>query len=126
MAIRLDGEDEPGVVLSGPNDRRIDCPTAVHGAIRAKFVPRRIAGVKADELRFDVPPELLHPSGLDTTVRNTVSKIARKVRTKKIRGKQRKVGYYSSIGCKGKKRTVRATFTDEQGRRFTATRARRC
>ena len=125
MAIRLDGDPkEPA--LQNPNDRTINCPTALHGAIKAKFVPRRIAGVPADELRFSVPPELLHPSGLDTTVRNTISKIARKVRKKRIAGKQRKVGYYSSIGCKGRKRTIRATFTDEQSRKFTATRARRC
>ncbi len=125
MAIRLDGDPrEPA--LQTPNDRTINCPTAVHGAIKAKFVPRRIAGVAADELRFSVPSELLHPSGLDTTVRNTISKIAKKVRKKRIRGKQRKVGYYSSVGCKGRKRTVRATFTDELGNKFTATRARRC
>ncbi|HEU0024689.1 MAG TPA: hypothetical protein VFQ12_08665 [Thermoleophilaceae bacterium] len=125
MAIRLDGDPkEPP--LSNPNDRSINCPTAIHGAIKARFKPTRIAGVPADELRFSVPPELLHPSGLDTTVRNTLSRIGKKVRQKRIRGKKRKVGYYSSVGCKGRKRTIRATFTDEEGRRFTATRARRC
>jgi hypothetical protein len=125
MAIRLDG-DPKSQPLTDPDDRTINCPTALHGAIKARFKRVRIAGRPADELRFTVPPELLHPSGLDTTVRNTVSSIARKVRKKKIRGKRRKVGYYSSIGCKGRKRTVRATFTDEQGRKFTATRSRRC
>ena len=125
MAIRLDGDPkEPP--LSSPNDRTINCPTPLHGAIKARFAKTRIAGVPADELRFTVPPELLHPSGLDTTVRNTISKIAKKVRKKRIRGKKRKVGYYSSIGCKGRKRTIRATFTDELGHKFTATRARRC
>jgi hypothetical protein len=125
MAIRLDG-DPKSQPLSDPNDRTINCPTPLHGAIKARFKRVRIAGKPADELRFTVPAELLHPSGLDTTVRNTISKIARKVRKKRIRGKRRKVGYYSSIGCKGRKRTVRATFTDERGDRFTATRSRRC
>jgi hypothetical protein len=125
MAIRLDGDPKEPPLMS-PDDRSINCPTPLHGAIKARFKPRRIAGVRSDELRFDVPAELLHPSGLDTTVRNTISKIGRKVRKKKIRGKRRKVGYYSSVGCKGRKRTIRATFTDEQGRKFTATRARRC
>jgi hypothetical protein len=125
MAIRLDG-DPKAPPLSNPDDRTINCPTPIHGAIKARFKRVRIAGRPADELRFSVPPELLHPSGLDTTVRNTVSKIARKVRKKRIHGKRRKVGYYSSVGCKGRKRTIRATFTDELGRKFTATRARRC
>lgn len=123
MAIRLDGGPP---APTSESSKAIGCPTPIHVAIKAKFVPRRIAGVRSDELRFSVPPDLLHPSGLDNTVRNTISKIARKTRRTKIRGKRRKVGYYSSIGCKGRKRTIRATFTDEQGRKFTATRARRC
>jgi hypothetical protein len=126
MAIRLDGEDDPSVVLSGPDDKRIDCPTAVHGAIRAKFVPTKIAGLPADDLRFTVPPELLHPSGLDTTVRNTVNTVLKKSAKKKIKGKSRKVGFYSKIGCKGSTRTVQATFTDEQGDVVKATNTGKC
>jgi hypothetical protein len=59
-------------------------------------------------------------------VRNTVSKIARKLRRKRIRGKRRKVGFYNSIGCRGHRRTIRATFIDERGRKVTATKARHC
>ena len=68
-----------------------------------------------------MPPELLHPSGLDTTVRNTVSKILKKTARRRSRARPRKVGYYSKIGCKGGKRTIQATFIDEQGQTFKAT-----
>ncbi|HEU0024507.1 MAG TPA: hypothetical protein VFQ12_07745 [Thermoleophilaceae bacterium] len=125
MAIRLDGDPkEPP--LSDPNDKTINCPTAIHGAIRAKFVPTKIAGQPSDDLRFTVPPELLHPSGLDTTVRNTVSTIVKKTAKKKIKGKKRTVGYYSKVGCKGGKRTIQATFTDEQGDVVKATKQKKC
>ena len=125
MAIRLDGDPkEPA--LSNPNDKTINCPTAIHGAIKAKFVPTKIGGLPADDLRFVVPPELLHPSGLDTTVRNTISTILKKTGTKKIGGKSRKVGFYSKIGCKGSKRTIQATYIDEQNDTFKATKQRKC
>ena len=125
MAIRLDGDPkEPP--LADPNDKTINCPTPIHGAIKAKFVKTKIAGLPASDLRFSVPPELLHPSGLDTTVRNTVSKILKKTGKVKIKGKSRKVGFYSSIGCKGGKRTIQATYTDEQGDVFKATKQKKC
>ena len=73
-----------------------------------------------------MPPELLHPSGLDTTVRNTVSKILKKTGKAKVKGKTRTVGYYSKIGCKGGKRTIQATFIDEQGQTFKATKEKKC
>jgi hypothetical protein len=125
MAIRLDGDPkEPP--LSSPNDKTINCPTAIHSAIKAKFVKTKIAGLPASDLRFTVPAELLHPSGLDTTVRNTISKILKKTGKVKIKGKKRKVGFYSSIGCKGGKRTIQATFIDEQGDKFKATKEKKC
>ena len=37
-----------------------------------------------------------------------------------INGKKRKVGFYSAIGIKGKKRTTRVTFVDATGHKFTA------
>jgi len=125
MAIRLDGDPkEPP--LQNPNDKTINCPTPIHGAIRAKFVLTKIGGLPADDLRFTVPSELLHPSGLDTTVRNTVSKILKRTATKRIRGKSRKVGFYSKVGCKGGKRLIQATFIDEQGDTFKATKNKKC
>lgn len=125
MAIRLDGDPkEPP--LSDPNDKTINCPTPIHGAIKAKFVKTKIGGLPASDLRFTVPAELLHPSGLDTTVRNTVNKVLKKTGTVKIKGKKRKVGFYSVIGCKGGKRTIQATFVDEQGETFKATKQKKC
>ncbi len=125
MAIRLDGDPkEPP--LQNPNDKTINCPTPIHGAIKAKFVPTKIGGLPADDLRFTVPSELLHPSGLDTTVRNTVSTIVKKTAKKKIGGKKKTVGFYSKIGCKGGKRTIQATFIDEQGETFKATKNKKC
>ncbi len=44
----------------------------------------------------------------------------------KVKGKARKVGFYSSIGCKGGKRTIQATFIDEQGDTFKATKEKKC
>jgi hypothetical protein len=128
MAIRLDG----GPVtppLSGPDDRTINCPVGVHTAIKSKFVPVRIGGAKADELRFTVPTALLHPTGLDATVRNTESRILRRVSKRKVKvaGKRRKVGFYSAIACKGPKRTIQATFTAEDGVKSVArTQIKRC
>jgi hypothetical protein len=125
MAIRIDGDPkEPP--LSDPNDKTINCPTAIHGAIKAKFVTTKIGGLPASDLRFTVPSDLLHPSGLDTTVRNTVSKILKRTGTAKVKGKSRKVGFYSKIGCKGGKRTIQATFIDEQGQKFKATKQKKC
>ena len=85
MAIRLDG-DPPAP--TDVNSKTISCPTPIHGAIKAKFVLTKIGGLPADDLRFTVPPELLHPSGLDNTVRNTVSTIQKKTAKKKYQGKK--------------------------------------
>ena len=60
MAIRLDGDPkEPA--LQTPDDKTINCPTPIHGAIKAKFVQTKIGGLPASDLRFTVPAELLHP-----------------------------------------------------------------
>ena len=83
----------------------------------------KIGGLTASELRFTVPDELLHPLGtLETVVRNNVSKIVKKVA--KVKGK--KYGFYSSIGCKGKTRTIQATFTTEGGDKSTAKKEVKC
>jgi hypothetical protein len=124
MAIRLDG-DPPSP--TDVNSKAIGCPTPIHLAIKAKFVLTKFGGLPADDLRFTVPPDLLHPSGLDNSVRNVVSKIQRKTAKIKYRGKKGvKVGFYSAIGCKGGKRTIQATFTDEQNDVKKATKDKAC
>jgi hypothetical protein len=128
MAIRLDADTlEPQ--LTDPDDRTINCPVPLHVAIESKFVSSRIGGARTSELRFTVPKDLLHPVGLDTTIRNTETKIFKRVSTKKVKiaGKRRRVGYYSGIACKGPKRTIQATFTAEDGVKATArTQIKRC
>jgi len=125
MAIRLDGDPkEPP--LADPNDKTINCPTPIHGAIKAKFVKTKIGGLPASDLRFTVPPELLHPSGLDTTVRNTVSKILKKTGKVKVKGKSRKVGFYSAVGCKGGKRSIQVTFVSETGQTTPVSKDKKC
>jgi hypothetical protein len=115
LAIRLDGDQ-----AIPANDDQIACPTPQHTAIPARFVPVRIDGQPADELRFEVPPNLLHPSGLDTSVRETLSRVLRRTAVKRIRGKRRRVGYYSSVGCRGR-RLLRVTFVAEDGARARQT-----
>jgi hypothetical protein len=120
LGIRLDG-DTP----QPPNDNVIGCPTPQHTAILATFHSVRIDGQPADELRFEVPANLLHPSGLDTSVRETLSRVLRKTAKKRIRGKNRTVGYYSSVGCKGQ-RLLRVTFVAEDGQRTQETSSEPC
>ena len=122
LAIRLDG-DPPAPVSEG--SKAIGCPTPIHLAIRSHYKKVHIAHVVSDELRFTVPPDLLHPSGLDNTVNRVVSKITKSGR-KKIHGKRRKIRFYSSVGCRGHKRTIRATFTAEDGAKGHDTRQVKC
>ena len=58
-------------------------------------------------------------------MRNTVSKILKKT-AKKKKSAARPRGFYSKIGCKGGKRTIQATFIDEQGDTFKATKQKKC
>jgi len=123
LAIRVDG-DPPAPTTE--ESTAIGCPIPIHVAIRATYVTTRIGGKPADELRFTVPANLLHPSGLDNTVRNTESAVRKLVKKKRIRGKNRKVGYYSAIGCKGRTRLLQVTFTDEDGNAVKETDTGRC
>ena len=83
----------------------------------------------SDELQFMVPPELLHPAqGLDVTVRQVASSI-KKIVSKKaitIKGKKRKVGFYSAVGCKGGKRSIQVTFVSETGQKSPVTKDKAC
>jgi hypothetical protein len=90
-----------------------DCVTNINQAIDAKFV-KKSGGVTA--LEFEVPDELRHQLNLDIAVMKVTSKINR------IVGKvgKKKVGFFSSVGCKDKKRDIAVTFTDENGVAKTA------
>ena len=118
LAIRIDGDPPPPP--STDDQYKGQCLAAQHAAIIAPYKTVTIKGVKSSELRFTVPPELLHPAqGLDVTVRDVTSSI-KKVVSKKaitIKGKKRKVGFYSAIGCKGGKRSIQVTFVSETGQR---------
>jgi hypothetical protein len=109
MAIRID-TDPP------------DCPIPVHEALAAPFYDVKLDGVSTVELRFTVPDTLAHPGGLDNSVREVTSRVQRKTGRVRVRGKMRRVGFYSSVGRKGRTRTVRVTFIDESGVSRTATR----
>jgi hypothetical protein len=98
-----------------------ECPLPLHRSIAAPFYDVTIAGVKSSELRFTVPENLIHPApGVDNSIIESITKVAKKTGKVKVKGKTRTVGFYSSIGRKGKKRTTRVTFVDESGRSVKA------
>jgi hypothetical protein len=124
LGIRIDG-----VQASIPNlndEHKGKCATAQNEAILAPYKPVKIKGVKSDELQFTVPQSLLHPSGLDTVVQDVTSAIKKIVTRKRIGGKNRKVGFYSAIGCKGKQRSIQVTFISESGQRTPLTKNGPC
>ena len=97
-----------------------DCPIPVHEALAAPFYDVKIQGISTAELRFRVPETLAHPGGLDNSVKEVTSAIQKKTGRVRIRGQRRSVGFYSSVGRKGRTRTVRVTFIDESGVKKTA------
>ena len=127
LAIRLDGDPPPPSSID--DQFKGQCLAAQHAAIIAPYKTVKIKGVKSSELRFTVPPELLHPAqGLDVTVRDVTSSI-KKIVSKKtitIKGKKRKVGFYSAIGCKGGKRSIQVTFVSETGQRSPVSKDVKC
>jgi hypothetical protein len=125
LAIRIDGEPPPPPNLD--DSQKGKCLAAQHASILATYHTVKIKGVTADELRFTVPPELLHPAeGLDVTVRQVASAIAKKTAKKKIKGKKRKIGFYSSVGCKGSQRSIQVTFVSEEGQKTPVTKNGKC
>ena len=108
IAIRID---------TGPPD----CPLEIHGSLPAPIFDVKLDGVPSSEYRFTVPDSLVHPApGVDNSVINVVSHIPRKLHAIKIKGKKRNVSFASSVGRKGKKRTLRVTFVSEDGHKSTA------
>ena len=111
-----------------------DCPIPVHEALAAPFYDTKIEGIPTTELRFTVPDSLAHPGGLDNAVVEVTSRIQNLTGKVPVRnGKpvaagtagaaaaKKTVGFYSNVGRKGKKRTVRVVFVDESGAKSTAT-----
>jgi hypothetical protein len=98
-----------------------DCPLSIHGALVAPIFDVKLDGIPSSEYRFKVPDNLVHPApGVDNSVVDVVSHIPKKLHTIKIKGKSRKVSFASSVGRKGKKRTLRVTFVSEDGHKSTA------
>lgn len=98
------------------------CPIPVHEALAAPFYDTKIQGISTVELRFRVPDTLAHPGGLDNALTDVVSTIQKKTGRAEVKGgKERRVGFYSLVGRKGPKRTVRVVFVDESGDKQTAT-----
>jgi hypothetical protein len=127
LAIRIDGDPPPPPSID--DQFKGQCLAAQHAAILAPYKTVKIKGVKSSELQFTVPPELLHPAqGLDVTVRDVSSSI-KKIVSKKaitIKGKKRKVGFYSAVGCKGGKRSIQVTFVSETGQKSPVTKDKAC
>lgn len=125
LAIRIDGDTPPPPSLD--DQYKGQCLAAQHASILAPYHTVKIKGVTSDELRFTVPPELLHPAqGLDVTVRQVASDVLKKTARKRIKGVNRKIGFYSAVGCKGGKRSIQVTFVSETGQRTPITKDERC
>lgn len=127
MAIHLDSHSQPPPGGQGDfSSREIGCPLPIDGryTINAKFVKTKIAGVTSTDLRFTVPENLKHPaSGVDNSIFESVSTILKKTKNGK--------GFYNKVGCKGNRRTTRATFVTERTaseapKKFTATKQTKC
>jgi hypothetical protein len=122
LAIRVDG-DPPA---AAPDRNDVGCAIPLHTAIAAPYYPVRVGGQKSDELRFTVPDNLAHPgTGLDNSLIDVVARVSKETAKKKIKGVRRTVGFYSSVGCKGR-RTIRVRFDAETGGLTTATRNGSC
>ena len=124
LAIRIDADPPAPPNLDDSNKGQ--CLAPQHASILATYHRVKIKGVTSDELRFTVPPELLHPGGLDVTVRDVKSQILRKVAKVKVHGKKTKVGFYSAVGCKGGKRSIQVTFVAESGQKTPITKDKKC
>jgi hypothetical protein len=124
LAIRIDAEQ--AVIPNLNDEHKGKCVTEQNEAILAPYKPVKIKGVTSDELQFTVPQSLLHPSGLETVVQNVESAVKKRTAMKRIKGKNRKVGFYSAVGCKGNQRSIQVTFISEEGQRTPLSKNRPC
>ena len=128
LAIRLDGDPppppslddqykgavprraarvDPGPVQDGQDQGRDVGRAAVHGSARA---PAPGAGPRRDRAARST-----------SSIKKLVSK-----KPIKIKGKKRKVGFYSAVGCKGGKRSIQVTFVSETGQKSPVTKDKKC
>jgi hypothetical protein len=124
LGIRIDAVQ--ALIPSLDDQYKGQCATPQNEAILAPYKPVKIKGVTSDELQFTVPQSLLHPSGLDTVVQDVTSSIKKITAQKMIKGKNRKVGFYSAVGCKGNQRSIQVTFISESGQKTPKTRNKPC
>ena len=125
LAIRIDGVPPAPPALE--NRYKGQCAAPQNEAILAPYKTVKIKGVTSDELQFTVPGSLLHPApGLETVVQFVESAVKKRTATKRIKGKNRKIGFYSAVGCKGNQRSIQVTFISESGQRTPASRNKPC
>lgn len=105
-----------GLAIRLDRDNINDCAVDPATAINAKYKRIKLKGQPTDALNFTVPVNLTHPiAGIDNSVVRAQSKV-KGLKTKvKIKGVQRTVGLYSSVGCgKNNKRLIQVEFTPEE------------
>jgi hypothetical protein len=125
LAIRVDGVPPEPDALDKRNKGQ--CALEQKEAILAPYKTVKIKGVTSDELQFTVPQTLLHPAGgSEAVVQFNHASVKKRTATKRIKGKNRKVGFYSAIGCKGNQRSIQVTFIDESGDRTPKTKNKPC
>jgi hypothetical protein len=125
LAIRVDAEQ--AIIPNLNDEHKGKCATAQNEAIIAPYKPVKIKGVTSDELQFTVPQSLLHPAGgLETVVQDVSSAVMKRTATARVKGKNRKVGFYSAVGCKGNQRSIQVTFISEAGQRTPITKNGPC
>ena len=124
IALRVD-TDTP--VPRNFKSRAIGCPVPIHTAIRGELTQSTIDGTASMGLGFTLPKRLLRPLADWVGALQLVdASLTRQTAMARVKGRLRSVGYFSSVGCKGTTRTMRAAFIDENGNRVEATRAVAC
>jgi hypothetical protein len=124
LAIRVDAKREQIPNLN--DEHKGKCATRQSEAILAPYKQVRIKGVRSDELQFTLPQWLLHAGGLDTVVQEVESAVRKRTARKRVGGRNRKVGFYSAVGCKGNQRSIQVTFISEAGQKTPITKNRPC
>lgn len=98
-------------VQTAPDPKKT-CVTQVHEPIDATFKKTS----NGTSLNFTVPPNLLHPAGLDNAVTNVQSSI----KNVSIKKGGKKIGFFESTNC-AKTQKIAVTFTQEtDGSKSTA------